>query len=439
MKRVLILTYYWPPSGGPGVQRWVKFVKYLKNYGWEPVVYAPKDADYPLFDHSFDKEIPGDVTVLRNPIWEPYTVYRKFTGRKPGSSFNAGGFISDDKTKTWKEQLALWIRSNFFIPDARKFWIRPTVRFLSRYLKEEPVDLIVSTGPPHSLHLAALKLKNNTSLPWIADFRDPWTKIYFYPDLLLTKAADNKHHRLEKRVLQQADCIVTVGKKIASEFREMGAKKVEVITNGYDHKDFEDVIPITSDHFRLVHTGNINTTKNQKKLWKAIAELKNEHPGFAESLKIVQAGKADVSVYADIEEYQLSDNFDYLGYLNHNEIVRLQAGASVLLLLISDTPHAKGVLTGKLFEYLAAGKPVLAIAPLDSDLAEIINSSHAGVVVDFNDKTGMKKALEHFYLQYKKGILAIASEGAEQYTRMNLTKKMAAVMDDIVAEQRADK
>nr|MBA2408145.1 glycosyl transferase family 1 [Chitinophagales bacterium] len=208
-KKVLIITYYWPPSGGAGVQRWLKMSKYLPEYGWEPIIYTPENAAYPIIDHSLEKDVLPGMKILRLPIWEPYDIYKRFVGRKKEEAVYSG-FLSENKPKSFTEKISIWIRGNFFIPDARCFWIRPSIQFLTQELKKNPVDAIISTGTPHSMHLIGKGIKENLNIPWLADFRDPWTTIDFYGQLMLTRWADAKHHRLEKDVLKTADKVTTV-------------------------------------------------------------------------------------------------------------------------------------------------------------------------------------------------------------------------------------
>ena len=240
MKKVLIITYYWPPSGGAGVQRWLKFVKYMRQFGWEPVVYTAENPEIPVVDTSLEKEIPEGITVLKIPIWEPYSIYKKFIGRKKEDKINAS-FLSETKKAGLTEKISVWIRGNFFIPDARRFWIKPSIKFLETYLSENKIDYVISSGPPHSMHLIALGLKRKFPLlKWLADFRDPWTNIDFYEKLMLTPMADKKHHRLELSVIKSADCVLSIGSSMSEEFKEMykasggiNFSKFKVITNGF--------------------------------------------------------------------------------------------------------------------------------------------------------------------------------------------------------------
>ncbi|MFZ1686280.1 MAG: glycosyltransferase, partial [Flavobacteriales bacterium] len=234
MKRVLIITYYWPPNGGAGVQRWLKMAKYLPQYGWQPVVYTPSNPEVIVPDTTLERELPPEVEVVKRPITEPYSLYKRLTGRKADEKVHLG-FLNEKKKKGWREDVAVWIRGNAFVPDARVWWVRPSVKFLAEYLRAHRVDAIVSTGPPHSMHLIALGLKKRfPDLRWIADWRDPWTTIDFYHQLKLTAWADRKHHRLERTVIRTADLNVAVGWTMAEELKSLGAKRTEVITNGFD-------------------------------------------------------------------------------------------------------------------------------------------------------------------------------------------------------------
>ena len=428
MKKVLIITYYWIPSGGAGVQRWVKFAKYLRQYGWEPIIYTPKNPEYPSIDHSFEKDIPADITVLKTPIWEPYNVYRNLTGKK-NQAINAG-FISENKKQGWKDKLSIWIRGNFLIPDPRRFWIKPSVRFLSDYLKENPVDAIITTGPPHSMHLIGMGLKKNfPSLPWVADFRDPWTNIDFYKDLNLTWLADKIHHKLEREVLQNADTVLVVSRGMEEEFALMKPKKLRVITNGYDESDVQ-VGPLTLDgRFSISHIGTLNAARNPRIVWKVLSEICAENVDFKKDLQIQLVGKVDFSVLEDIQSYGLQEQLLKIDYLSHSEAIAKQNSSQVLMLLINQSGNAKGILTGKFFEYLAAKRPILAVGPTDGDAAVVLNETGAGVIVDFADEQETKTAILNYYNQYKKGTLSVQSESVERFSRRSLTGELAGLLD----------
>ena len=430
MKRVLIITYYWPPSGGSGVQRWLKMSKYLPEYGWQPVIYTTKDAEYPITDPTLEKDVAPEAEVIRRPIVEPYNFYKKFLGLKKQEKIKAG-FASESKKSGWKERLSVWIRGNFFIPDARCWWVKPSVRYLKHYLKEQPVDAIISTGPPHSMHLIALKLKKQFDVPWIADFRDPWTEIDFYDELHLTRWADRKQHKLERQVLTQADEVVTVSWNWAKGLERLGNRDVQVIQNGYDWVfNPTEEKPTLSEAFTLTHLGVIGPARNAPTLWQALRELKEEIEGFGKSLKIRLVGQVDQSVVQNLDTCGLTENTELITHVPHDEVKRIQDTTQILLLLVNNAPNAKGILTGKLYEYLASGRPILAIGPEDGDAARLLKETQAGFIVDFEDKDKMKKVIRALYQKYLEGGLPPnETKEIERYSRKALAGEYAALLN----------
>lgn len=430
MKKVLIITYYWPPSGGSGVQRWLKCVRYLRDYGWEPVVYTALDSEYPVIDTSLEAQVPPGVEVIRRPIWEPYKLYKRFTGQRKGQRV-VSGFLNEKKTSL-SRRISMWIRGNVFIPDARRFWIRPSIRFLVNYLQTHPVDVVVSTGPPHSMHLIAQGIHRRTGLPWLADFRDPWTNIDFYKELMLSRWADRKHHRLEKAVTTEADRVVVVGRQMQIEFEALSGRQVDVVTNGYDEADLQPQPKEARDQqFSIIHIGLLNQHRNHEAFWMACAELKQEIPGLAEDLLVKLVGKADVSAHESIARNGMEPQVQMIDYLPQAEAVQQQGRAQVLLLSINNTPNAKGVITGKIFEYLASGRPILCIGPEDGDAAHIIHEAQAGLVAGFEDKEKLKAHITHYYMRYKRDELEVQSQGIAAFSRKALTGKFADLFEAI--------
>ncbi|MEI6455339.1 MAG: glycosyltransferase [bacterium] len=430
MKRALIISYYWPPSGGAGVQRWLKFVKYLRNSGWEPVLFIPENPEYPEIDLSLEKDVPRNLEIIRQPIWEPYDYYKKLIGRKKDERINAA-FLSEKKKNKLIEHLSVWIRGNLFIPDARKFWIKPSVRTLSAYLKDHPVDVIISTGPPHSTHLIALPLSKKFSIPWLADFRDPWTNIDFYRHLHLTARADRCHRKLEKGVLENAQSVVVISRSMAEDFNKICPRNYDIVTNGYDPADITGTPVETDKKFSIAHIGTLVSTRNPVTFWKALKSLTSERDDFAADLEVLLVGKTDHSVTESIRNYGLGKFIRKTEYLPHDEVVKCQRQAQVLLLIINDTPNAKMILTGKFFEYLAAKRPILCIGPEEGDAAAILHETRSGLLSGFSDPEGMKKNILLFYEKYKKGTLQSESSGIEAYSRKELTRKIAGILDRI--------
>lgn len=426
MKKVLIISYYWPPSGGGGVMRWLKMSKYLPELGWKPIVYTPENPDASVVDPSLLKEIHPDLVELKTQIWEPYDFYRKLTGKKSGEKFKAG-YISEASSGNWKSRLSVFIRGNFLIPDPRKFWIKPSVKFLSDFLEDNKIDLIISTGPPHSMHLIALGLKKKFDIPWIADFRDPWTDIDFYHKLKLTKRADRKHRKLERKVLESADHVVTVSPGCAKDLERIAGKKIQVINNGFDPEDYGFDSPALDKKFSLTHFGAFNKDRNPSVLWKVLGEISEVNPDFKNNLLIRLIGQTDVSVLEEIRKNNLLENLEVIQHLPHREGLVQLSQSQVLLLPLNDAPNVKGILPGKMYEYLALHRPILAIGPTDADYAAIINETNSGTCCGFNDETAIKKALLDYFEKYQKGVLSVNSSSYEKYSRKNLAKNFVEI------------
>ena len=427
MKRVLIITYYWIPSGGAGVQRWVKFTKYLREFGYEPVIYTPENPEYPSTDHSFEKDIPTGVEIIKTPIWEPYNIYRNLTGKK-GQAINAG-FISENKKSGWKDKLSIWVRGNFLIPDPRRFWIGPSVKFLTHYLQQHPVDAIITTGPPHSMHLIGLGLKKSfPKIPWIADFRDPWTNIDFYKELNLNPISDAIHHKLERSVIQKADSVLVVSKGMKEEYDLLNPKQLHIIPNGYDDSDVEKQQVTMDSRFSISHIGTLNAARNPYTVWKVLADLCSENQDFKADLQIQLVGKVDFSVLENIKSAGLTDNLLKIDYLSHSEAIAKQQSSQVLMLLINNSGNAKGILTGKFFEYLAAKRPILGIGPTDGDAAAVLNDTKAGNMVDFDDEKSTRKVILDYYTRYKNNTLNVESTSVERFSRRSLTGELAELL-----------
>lgn len=431
MKKVLLITYYWPPAGGPGVQRILKFAKYLQSFGWEPVVYTVENGEYPIEDLSLLMEVPQNITILKTPIWEPFNFYKKLVGVKPKEKINPG-FLTTQKKKSLNENISVWVRGNIFIPDARMFWIKPSIKFLSEYLKKNKVDAIISSGPPHSLHLIAQPIHQKFKIPWIADFRDPWTNIDYYKELKLSKWADKKHHDLEKEVLTNANKVIVVGNQMKEEFEEIVSRKIDVITNGFDDTDFPAECPkITHKEFRIVHLGMMNKARNHLFFWKTLHEICQENEIFKNALSVHLIGKVDLSVNELVEKFDLTKNVNFISYVNHNEVFSIEQQATLLYLPINNSPNAKGVITGKIFEYLGAKRPILCIGPKDGDAAAIIHEAKAGYVIGFDDEKALKNNLLEAFELFQKNELEVQSEGISIYSRKALTQKLSILLDEI--------
>ena len=424
-KKVLIITYYWPPAGGSGVQRWLKFSKYLRGFDIEPVIYTIDNPSYPILDKSSESEIPKDLEILKQAIFEPNSML-SFFGRN--NKKESAGFLNPNPT--FFGSIIQYIRANYFIPDARKFWIQPSVNFLSNYLENNHIDAIITTGPPHSMHLIGLELKKKLGIKWISDFRDPWTEIDYFQQLPLTKKATKKHQDLEQEVLRKSDMVVVVGETMKEKFLKY-SKRIKVLTNGFD--TIEDLSTQKLDEkFSITHVGLMNSDRNPTILWKVLNEISNTNPNFKNDLRIKLIGKIDDAVIQDLKVFG-HEIIERIPYLDHKDVSKYQASSQVLLLSINEVPSAKGIITGKIFEYLQAKRPILAIGPEDGDAAMILKNTNAGTIIGFKNKTVLKATILNLYKDYKEGVLFVKSINIEQYHRKNITSQLAEVIKKVVS------
>lgn len=428
--KILIITYYFPPAGGPGVQRWLKFVKYLPDYGFQPIVYIPENPTYPIIDEALLPEISEKAIILKQKIFEPYQIASLFSRSKTKKI--SSGIIPNKKKQTFLEQILLWIRGNLFIPDARVFWVKPSVKYLEKYILENNIKTIITSGPPHSLHMIGLELRQNLNLLWIADFRDPWTSIGYHKALKLSASASKKHIDLEKKVLNTADNIIVTSKTTKSEFRAITNKPIAVITNGFDDETIsENTSVILDSKFSLAHIGSFLSDRNPEILWRSISELVVEIPNFSNHLELKLIGQVSQEVLDSILEFHLAGFVNNLGYVSHQEAILQQQTSQVLLLIEINSNETKSIIPGKLFEYMASRRPIIGIGPKDSDFEEILKETRTGLFFDYSEKELLKKSILDYYHLYLNKNLKSHAVNLEQYSRKTLTEKLVKLINKI--------
>lgn len=427
MKKILIITYYWPPAGGPGVQRWLKFVKYLREFDIDPVVYKPANPDYPLSDPSLLNEVPQDITILEQRIFEPYFLAKFFS--KKNTANISSGIIPANGKQSFLQKLLLYIRGNFFIPDARKSWVKPSVKFLSEFIENNKIDTIITTGPPHSVHLIGLNLIKNTELKWVADFRDPWTQIGYHNKLKLTDSSEVKHQKLEQTVLDNATHIITTSFTTRDEFKRQTRTPVTVITNGFDTYNSGTIEP--DKNFSIAHIGSLLSGRDPQNLWQALGELTRENKSFQQDLRLKLVGAVSGEVMASIKKEGLEENLEMMGYVSHSEAINIQKKSQVLLLIEIDSPETQGIIPGKLFEYLAAKRPILALGPKKWDVERILNETGSGNYFNYHQVDELKHRILAYYELYLKNALCSESQNIERYSRRNLTGNLAQLLKQL--------
>ncbi len=423
-KKILIITYYWPPAGGPGVQRWLKFVKYLPDFGIQPIVYIPENPTYPIVDENLVKEVSEKAIILKQRIFEPYQL-ASFLSKNKTKKISSG-IIPNQKKQSFLDKTFLWIRGNLFIPDARVFWVKPSVAYLEKYILENNIDTIVTSGPPHSLHLIGLELKQKLDLKWFADFRDPWTTIGYHKSLRLSSFAAKKHKTLEHQVLNTADTIIVTSKTTKTEFQAITNKPIAVITNGYDTENVEK--QTLDSKFSLAHIGSFLSERNPLILWESLVELLNEITDFKSHLEVKLIGAVSQEVLETITQFGLNTYLNNLGYVSHADAIAHQRKSQVLLLIEIDSEDTKSIIPGKLFEYMVSNRPIIAIGPKGSDFAEIITETNTGVFFDYSEKMKLKSVILDFYNQFLEGKLQANGVGLQRYSRKNLTKELSQLI-----------
>ena len=424
-KKILIISYYWPPAGGPGVQRWLKFVKYLPDFGIEPHVYVPKNPTYPLLDEKLVADVSDKAIIIKKPIFEPYGLAGIFSKKKTKKI--SSGIIPNKKKQSFIEKMLLWVRGNLFIPDARLFWIRPSVQFLSKYIQEHQIETVITTGPPHSLHLIGMELKNRHKINWITDFRDPWTTIGYHDKLELSDWAAKKHKQLEKQVLNSCDQIIVTSPTTKTEFEALTSKPISVITNGYD---VEQITKKPLDKkFTLAHIGSFLSERNPRILWKALTELVKENKAFSEKLELKLIGAVSDSVLETIKEFKLERFVNHLGYVSHEVALQEQRCSQVLLLIEIDSEQTNCIIPGKLFEYLVSERPILAIGPEKADFASIIKETNTGTFFTYEDKDALKTQILQYFEAFQSQSLQVHAVGLQKYSRRALTKELATILN----------
>lgn len=432
MKRVLVVTYNWPPAGGIGVHRTLKLVKYLRKYGWEPVVFTAENAHYPYMDEGNFKDIPDNIEIHKVPITEPFSIFKKLSGRKKDDALNNIVQVRSKKTR-FTDAFGLWVRGNFFIPDARALWIRPSVNYLSKYLKENKVDAIFSDGPPHTNTRIANIIARKFDIPWLADFQDPWTQVDYFPQLRLTPVAAKIHRKLEQKVFEQANKITIVSPTWKRDLESIGAKNVDVVYWGYDEEDFDGLSAKSTDKFVLFHAGLLGHDRQPDGLFEVLSDLIKCNETFKEKLQIVFAGQVDIAVQDALKKHGLNDYTTMLGYIPRKEALEWTLGASILLLPLNKADNVNGRIPGKCFEVMRANKPVLALGPEQSDVGKLLVKEGKGKALEYGNNAAINAFVENCFEEYTlNGTTSVANEAnSNEYSNEYLTGKFACFLNEI--------
>ena len=399
--------------------------------GWEPYVFTPENPSFAIQDESLLKDIPSSVEVIKLPIWEPYDAFFKFSKLLGKKNIKQSDFVTTGK-KSLFQKISTWIRGNFFVPDARIFWVKPSVVFLDDFLRSNQIGKIITTGPPHSVHLIGLKLKKkNPSLKWVADFRDPWTEWDLLDTLSLTSFARSIHRKQERDVLQSADRVITIAPYHVDRLEVLSGRKVDLITNGFDEDDFKNIIHSKTNKFTMRHVGIVDELRDPRPVMEAIKELCNGNPEFADNIQIEFIGNVNSVFKAFIEQdVTLFKITSFIGQMPHSQLLTLYGQTDLQLLVLAYTAIAPGNLPGKFFEYLASGNPILAIGPVEGDAAAVLKKTNAGEIFERSDKKGIQVALLNFFVNWKEGRIS-SERDVLAYTRKKVTEQLIKLLETL--------
>lgn len=423
VKKILIITYYWPPAGGPGVQRWLKFSKYLPEFGYDPIVITvnPEKAEYPIKDHTLEQDVRADQIVYRTNCSGLYEYYKQLTNAQ---SAPYSGFANEGKPNL-KQKIARFIRGNFFLPDARKGWNRHAYRQAVEIIRTQKIDAIITTGPPMSTHLVGQKLKKQFGLHWIADFRDPWTDIYYYNKMYPTPLAKAIDRKYERNVLLQADQVITVSDYIRQQLKAKSPAikpdKIKVIANGFDAEDFEQTVP-KEPIFTITYTGTMASDYTIDSFIHSVKKLPAE-----QNFRLRFIGKIAPEISNKLTE-QLGKHVEFHPFVPHAEAIRYMQSSSLLLLIIPNIEGSKGNLTGKLFEYIGSGTSILCLGPTDGNAAAIIRECEAGETFEYDDQNGIHAYLHARLRDFTPQLPGTDNAAIHRYSRKALTRLLAQTL-----------
>ncbi len=426
-KKVLIITYYWPPAGGPGVQRVLKFAKYLPEFGWEPIILTVKDGEYPAIDNSLIQDVDPDMKVFYTRSLEPFKIYKALSGQKSNSSID--NYVLKNEKPGLLPKMFKWIRFNLFIPDARLGWIPFATRKARQILKDENIDVIFSTSPPHSLQLTALRLARKSNLPWVADFRDPWSSIVYYQDESRIAFAQKLDQRWEYKVLTRANKVITISHEVKKDLDEIANRNdTEVIYNGFDSADFRSADFRSAEPFYpnseiiVTYAGFLSDTRIPHVFLKVLSENLKKF----KQIRFHIYGKTSPGFDSFVTKLKLDDKVIRKGYVDHSILVQRLFQSDALLMVVDNVSDNKGILTGKLFDYMGASRPIIAIGPKDGEVQKIVSESSSGWYIEYEEKTKMESCLEKLMA----GKLDFQFN-TQPYDRKNLTGKLAKILDSV--------
>ena len=414
------------------MQRFLKFSKYLGEFGWKPLVVTPANGSYPYYDETLLNDIPENLEVFKTKTFEPFRIYNALQFKK-GTSVPVA-MIGMKDSKSIFQKASKFIRANWFIPDARRGWNKYALQEGRKVISEHKIDAIITTSPPHSTHLIGLKLKKEFQIPWMTDFRGPWTSIYFNKFLPRTSKTIAKDEELENRVLQNSDYVLVISEGLKKEFEDRN-KNIRVIYNGYDERDVYDGDQTSTEKFSMLYLGNFKPNQNVSALWEVLSELISENGAFSSTFQLTFTGQADSFILAEIKRRGLEKVLSVNEFVPHLEATRQMAHASLLLFVIPKAENNSLIMTGKIFEYLSSRTPMLSIGPVDGDAAKLIKECSRDEMIDYDDRDGIKRQIMHYYNDWKNNDRVAFKHdkgNLHKFSRRSLTQELSETLGKMI-------
>ena len=426
MKKLLVIVYYWPPCGGVGVQRWLRFIKYLPQHGWETTVLTTQNGDFPAIDESLLKSIPKSIKVIRTKTPTFSRMYKRFSRSRESNV--PYGSLETNSTDPLFRKISIWIRLNLVIPDARKIWNKFAYQSAKKELLTDKYDVVITTGPPHSTHLIGLKLKKKYNINWIADFRDPWTQMGYLKNVKRLKATSYFDRLLENKVVKTCDALLAASQKIISDLN-CSPDKIHLITNGFDPQDYKGIKKEKiDDNFNLNYFGTLPPESNPISVLEAVIQLNKK--GITD-IKMNFWGNLSEEVIEQINKLDDIGIVKFHQHTGHQKAIELMYNSSMLLLMINNVKNNEGIITAKIFEYMGSGVTILGVGPTESEPAIILQETGSGKMFQYNKVDEIADHIENVYKPWKKG-KETGPKDIKKYSCVNLTKELNTILDKFV-------
>lgn len=433
MKNLLIVAYYFPPSGGPGVQRVLKHVKYLPEFGWNPIVLTVSNGQFPAIDESLMKQIPDNIKVYRSPLYEPYDLYRFFTGKKKGTAVDVNVIKKEGQKVSFKEKIAEFIRATFFIPDARMSWLFTSKKIVDEIIESHNIEAVYSSSPPYTCSLIARRVKRKFGLPWIAGFRDPWTGFISSPKRWLLPRAIDKN--MEFTTFSESDAVECAWEGIIKDalgkYPQLDKSKFHHVANGFDSNDFPNVDFKGNDKFTITYTGSMYGRRNPAAVFKAVEELIIEGKISKNDFKFKFIGRFGNEIHDMFDSASFRESIEIIGYMPHGESIKQLMLSDILLLIVDESKESEEIVPGKVYEYIGVMKPVMANAPESSAIAKLIDETQTGKYAHQENIAKIKEIFLEYFASWEAGLPLYKPliDEIRKYERRESARQLAVLLD----------